>query len=190
MSWAKLPGNMAHLMGGVDEKGLLDRARQGDRYAFEQVLRPVVEPAYRLALAMLHEREAAEDAVQEMALKGWRHRGRIRPELGTVRPWLLAIVANECRMARRGRWWSVLRLAETPDRARGEVDLASGMDLRLALDRLPYQDRLLLHLYFALDLPAVEVAQVLGISTGAVKSRIHRVTRRLRPGLNTVEVIP
>ena len=61
---------------------------------------------------------------------------------------------------------------------------------RLALDRLPYQDRLLLHLYFVLDLPAVEVAQVLGISTGAVKSRIHRVTRRLRPGLNTVEVIP
>ena len=46
------------------------------------------------------------------------------------------------------------------------------------------------HLYFVLDLPAVEVAQVLGISAGAVKSRLHRVTRRLRPGLNTVEVIP
>jgi|SRR5205823_7115782 len=177
-------------MGSVDELDVLDRARRGDRYAFEQILRPLVEPAYRLALAMLHEKEAAEDAVQEMALKGWRHRGRIRPELGTVRPWFLAIVANECRMARRGRWWSVLRLAEPFDRALGEVDLASGVDLRRALDRLPYQDRLLLHLYFVLDLPAVEVAQVMGISTGAVKSRIHRVTRRLRPGLNPVEVIP
>ena len=177
-------------MGSVDELDVLDRARRGDRYAFEQILRPLVEPAYRLALAMLHEKEAAEDAVQEMALKGWRHRGRIRPELGTVRPWFLAIVANECRIARRGRWWSVLRLAEPFDRALGEVDLASGVDLRRALDRLPYQDRLLLHLYFVLDLPAVEVAQVMGISTGAVKSRIHRVTRRLRPGLNPVEVIP
>ena len=177
-------------MGSVDELDVLDRARRGDRYAFEQILRPLVEPAYRLALAMLHEKEAAEDAVQEMALKGWRHRGRIRPELGTVRPWFLAIVANECRMARRGRWWSVLRLAEPFDRALGEVDLASGVDLRRALDRLPYQDRLLLHLYFVLDLPAVEVAQVMGISTGAVKSRVHRVTRRLRPGLNPVEVIP
>jgi RNA polymerase sigma factor (sigma-70 family) len=181
---------MAHLMGSVDERGLLDRARQGDRYAFEQVLRPVVEPAYRLALAMLHEREAAEDAVQEMALKGWRHRSRIRPELGTVRPWFLAIVANECRMARRGRWWSVLRVAEPLERAFAEVDLASGLDLRQALDRLPYDERLLLHLYFVLDLPAVEVAQVMGISAGAVKSRVHRVTRRLRPGLNTLEVIP
>jgi RNA polymerase sigma factor (sigma-70 family) len=178
-------------MGSVDEVSLLNRARQGDRQAFEEILRPLVQPAYRLALAMLHEREAAEDAVQEMALKGWRHRGRIRPELGTVRPWFLSIVANECRMARRGRWWSVLRFAEPLDHhALGETDIASGVDLRQALDRLPYQDRLLLHLYFVLDLPAVEVAQVLGISAGAVKSRLHRVTRRLRPGLNTVEVIP
>ena len=176
-------------MGSVDEPGLLERARQGDRYAFEEILRPLVEPAYRLALAMLREKEAAEDAVQEMALKGWRHRGRIRPELGTVRPWFLAIVANECRMARRGRWWSVLRLAEVRDQTLGDADLASGVDLRQALDRLPYQDRLLLHLYFVLDLPAGEVAQVMGISTGAVKSLIHRVTRRLRPGLNPVEVI-
>jgi RNA polymerase sigma factor (sigma-70 family) len=83
----------------------------------------------------------------------------------------------------------VLRLAEPFERSLGEVDVASGVDLRQALDRLAYQDRLLLHLYFVLDLPAGEVAQVMGLSTGAVKSRIHRVTRRLRPGLNPVEVI-
>jgi len=177
-------------MDNVNDPGLLNRARLGDRLAFEEILRPLVEPAYRLALAMLREREAAEDAVQEMALKGWRHRGRIRPELGTARPWFLAIVANECRMARRGRWWSVLRFEEPLDGHFGERDLAAGVDLRQAIDRLPYGDRLLLHLYFVLDLPAVEVAQVLGISTGAVKSRLHRVTRRLRPDLETVEVTP
>jgi len=177
-------------MGSMDELGLLNRARLGDRHAFEEILRPLIEPAYRLALAMLHEREAAEDAVQEMALKGWHHRSRIRPELGTVRPWFLAIVANECRMVRRGRWWSVLRVTDPFDRALGERDLVSGVDLRQALDRLPYRERLLLHLYFVLDLPMAEVAQVLGISVGAVKSRLHRVTRRLRPDLDTVEVAP
>ena len=176
-------------MGNVNDLDLLNRARLGDRVAFEEILRPLVEPAYRLALAMLREREAAEDAVQEMALKGWRHRSRIRPEVGTVRPWFLAIVANECRMAQHGRWWSVLAL-EPFDGAFGERDLAVGIDLRQAIDRLPSRDRLLLHLYFVLDLPAVEVAQVLGISTGAVKSRLHRVTRRLRPDLETVESSP
>src|SRR5947209_5114714 len=112
-------------MGELEDRGLLERARTGDRRAFEQVLRPLVDPAYRLAFAMLREREAAEDAVQEMALKGWRHRGRIRPELGTARPWFLAIVANECRMARRQRWWAVLRFAEPPVPSRAVEDIAT-----------------------------------------------------------------
>src|SRR6266704_4102651 len=103
----------------MNEIDLLSRARQGDRHAFEEVLRPVIQPAFRLALAMLGERGAAEDAVQEMALKGWRHRSRIRPELGTARPWFLAIVANECRMARRGPGGLVFALAEPPVPPRG-----------------------------------------------------------------------
>ena len=172
----------------MNEIDLLSRARQGDRYAFEEVLRPVIQPAFRLALAMLGERGAAEDAVQEMALKGWRHRHRIRPELGTARPWFLAIVANECRMTRRERWWSVLRYAEPVERGGSERDVAGGIDLRAQIDRLAYNDRLLLHLYYVLDLPAVEVAQVLGIRAGAVKSRLHRVTRRLRSRLVAAEV--
>jgi RNA polymerase sigma-70 factor (ECF subfamily) len=129
----KLYGHDAHLKGDVEERGLLEAARLGDRRAFEDVLRPLIEPAYRLAFAMLREREAAEDAVQEMALKAWRHRIRIRPELGTIRPWVLAIVANECRLALRARWWSVLRFAELPDQAGSERDPAAGFDLRLAL---------------------------------------------------------
>jgi len=172
----------------MNEIDLLSRARQGDKLAFEEVLRPVIQPAFRLALAMLGERGAAEDAVQEMALKGWRHRHRIRPELGTVRPWFLAIVANECRMARRERWWSVLRTAEPVEREARERDVAGGIDMRMRIERLAYNDRLLLHLYYALDLPAGEVALVLGIRAGAVKSRLHRVTRRLRSELSTVEV--
>jgi RNA polymerase sigma-70 factor (ECF subfamily) len=173
----------------VDELDLLERARRGDPHAFEAILRPLIQPAYRLALAMLGEREAAEDAVQEMALKGWRHRNRIRPELGTARPWLLAIVANECRMARRRRWWTVIRLASPFERASSDADLAGSIDLRNAIDRLPYRDRELLHLYFVLDLPAAEVADIVGIKIGALKSRLHRITGRLRPRLETMEVV-
>ena len=173
----------------MDEVALLERARRGDQHAFEAILRPLIQPAYRLALAMLGERGAAEDAVQEMALKGWRHHNRIRPELGTARPWLLAIVANECRMARRRRWWSVTRFATPFEGTATEPDLARGIDLRHAIDGLPYRDRELLHLYFVLDLPAAEVSQMLGISVGALKSRLHRITGRLRPRLEAAEVV-
>ena len=66
--------------------------------------------------------------------------------------------------------------------------MATGIDLRRQIERLPYNDRLLIHLYFVLDLPASETAQVLGIRVGAVKSRLHRVTRRLRSELLAAEV--
>jgi len=172
----------------VDELELLDRARRGDRFAFEAILRPMIQPAYRLAFAMLGDREEAEDAVQEMALKSWRQRGRIQPELGTTRPWFLAIVANECRMARRRRWWRVLRLAAPPDQMQPAADVAGSLDVRHAIARLPYRDRELLHLYYVLDLPAADVAATLGIGVGAVKSRLHRVTNGLRTRLATAEV--
>lgn len=173
----------------MDELDVLRHARDGDRLAFEAILRPLIQPAYRLAFAMLGEREAAEDAVQEMALKAWKHRRSLRPELGTARPWFLAIAANECRMARRRRWWSVLRYAEPPEPPSNDSDVARSLDLRNAIDRLPYRDRELLHLYFVLDLPTAEVAGVLGLGVGAVKSRLHRVTARLRPRLETMEVV-
>ena len=78
--------------------------------------------------------------------------------------------------------------AEPVEREAGERDLAGGIDLRNQIKRLAYDDQLLLHLYYALDLPGREVAQVLGIRMGAVKSRLHRVTRRLRSQLATAEV--
>src|SRR5205085_229946 len=91
---------------------LVEAARQRDRAAFESLLRPLVEPAYRMAFAMLSDREDAEDAVQEGALKAWRAVRRIRPGVDSIRPWFFAIVANECRSARRRRWWTVLKVAD------------------------------------------------------------------------------
>lgn len=168
---------------------LVNDARSGNREAFEALLRPLIEPAYRLALAMLSDRAAAEDAVQESALKAWRAVRRLKPDPEAFRPWLLAIVANQCRDTRRRRWWTVVRVAELrPLAKRPAPDVSSGVDLRQAIDRLPANDRLLLYLFFYLDLPMSEVGEAVGISAAAAKARIYRVTRRLRPGLEVSEV--
>src|SRR5438045_4424587 len=75
---------------------------------FGPLLQDLVLPGYRLACGMLHDAAAAEDVVQEAALKAWRKRGRLRSGSDPL-PWFLAIVANECRSVRRRRW-SVLPL--------------------------------------------------------------------------------
>jgi RNA polymerase sigma-70 factor (ECF subfamily) len=169
-----------------DEAQQLARARAGDGRAFEELLAPLVDPAFRLAMTMLKDRAAAEDAVQEAALKAWRNLDRFRAER-SIRPWFLAIVANECRSVRRGRWWGVQRLAEVALGAAREDRWADRIDLDAALDRLPPHHLEVLSLYYHLDLPIDEVARVLGCSEGAARQRIHRALAALRPGM-TLEV--
>ena len=163
----------------------LRRARAGDGLAFAELLEPVLDPAFRLAMTMLKDRSAAEDAVQEAALKSWRKLDQFRPG-ADLRPWFLGIVANECRTSRRSRWWQVIR----SDQARipGAVDTsektwADSIDLDAALDRLPKHHLLALTLYYQLDLPIEDVARVLGCTAGAARQRIHRAVVALRPGM-------
>src|SRR5712691_8338122 len=121
----------------------LARAAQGDQDSFSELIEPLLDPAYRLAAVMLADRGAAEDAVQEASIKAWRKLGQLRGDAGSLRAWFLSIVANECRMARRQRWWSVLRMADL-DRSADSVDRFSGQssDLKAALLRLNADDRL------------------------------------------------
>ena len=148
---------------------------------FADDLERVLDPAFRLAMTMLNDRTAAEDAVQEAALKAWRSRARFRPG-AEMRPWFLTIVANECRTARRARWWRVLRLSELRAEPRRDR-LEERVDLDAALDRLPPGQLLALSLYYHLDLPIAEVASVLGCNENAARQRIHRALEALRPAM-------
>jgi RNA polymerase sigma-70 factor (ECF subfamily) len=133
---------------------------------------------------MLRDRHEAEDVVQEAVLRAWSRAGQLHSAEG-FRPWLLAIVANECRSIMRSRWWSVVRLDVTPERAGADAAdrVAGNLDLWQALSRLRAADRAALVLFYGLDLPLEEVAAILRISKGAAKTRIHRAAHRLRPQL-------
>jgi RNA polymerase sigma factor (sigma-70 family) len=164
----------------------LGRAARGDASAFAVLIEPLLDPAYRLAAVMLNDRGAAEDAVQESSVKAWRKLRQLRGDSSSLRPWFLSIVANECRMARRTRWWSVIRL---PDLERqGGEQTESRSDLHAALLRLGSADRLPLVLHFYLDLPLDEVARALRVSPSAAKSRIYRAARKLRADLTQEEL--
>ncbi len=164
----------------------LARAVQGDSDAFAVLIEPLLDPAYRLAAVMLLDRLAAEDAVQEASIKAWRKLSKLRGNLASLRPWFLAIVANECLMVRRGRWWSVVKVAVLPE-ASNYAEL-SDPDLHRALLGLKPDERLPLVLHFYLDLPLREVARILDVSPATAKSRIYRTAKRLRADLTEAGV--
>jgi RNA polymerase sigma-70 factor (ECF subfamily) len=160
---------------------LVQEAIGGDQQAFMLLVEPLLPAAYRLAVGMLRSESDAEDAVQEGVLKAWRHFSRFRRGVD-LRPWLFTIVANECRLQRRSRWWSVVRTSEGLDNladSTSSLDPAI-VDLRQAIYRLPHDQRFVVVLRYYLDLSYEEVAETLGVSTKAAKSRTYRAVERLR----------
>ena len=158
-----------------------DDASLSDQAAFASSLEPLLPMAFRLAYAMLRRREEAEDVVQEAALKAWWKRHTFRRG-AQLRPWFLAIVANESKMANR-RAKRVIDAAPevVPD------DSADVTDLRRAMSTLDAQTRMVLVLRYYLDLPHSEVARILGVSEGAARVRVHRALARLRPAIDVSE---
>lgn len=159
---------------------LVQAAKEGDESAFELLLEPLLDQGYRLACAMLHDHAAAEDAVQDASFKAWQKVGQLR-EGSDMRPWFLAIVANQCRSLRRTRWWSVLR-EERPESASAapEDSVLEGIELRKALRSMDEAKRLILVLHWYLDLPLEEIAAVTGTSVHAAESRLGRATQELK----------
>jgi RNA polymerase sigma-70 factor (ECF subfamily) len=174
--------------GGSD---LVAAARGRDAAAFEALLQPLIEPGYRLAYSMLQRREEAEDAVQDAALNAWRGIHRIREGTESLRPWFLSIVVNQCRMARRSRWWSVVRRPDLDEHVLHVEDRVVGrLDVHQALSRLGPGDRAALWLRFGEDMSIEQVAAVLGVSPSAAKARVYRAAGRLRPAMLQSEVRP
>ncbi len=182
--------NVQDMISVVTERPqMMARAAEGDAYAFATLIEPLLNPAFRLAAVMLADRSAAEDAVQEASIKAWRKLGQLRGDAGSLRAWFLSIVANECRMFRRQRWWSVVKVAEVlPIHSNRDEFDATSTDLKAALLKLSPEDRLPLVLHFYLDLPLDEVARTLRLSPAAAKSRIYRAARKLRSDLTLEEV--
>ena len=163
---------------------------RGGEQAFTDLLVPLVEPGYRLACAMLHDPQAAHDVVQDASLTVWRKFGRLRDQ-DRLRSWFLGIVANECRNARRRKWFAGVNLG-LPARLSvlpAEERIVEGADIRRALARLSHQDRLVVALFFYLDLPLEEVAMTVGASVAATRARLYRSIRRMRPDVGLQEAL-
>ena len=173
----------------LDDGELVARAQQGDVAAYEELVRMYQGIAFRTAYLLAGSTADAEEAAHDAFLKAFNALRRFRRG-APFRPWLLAIVANEARNRRRSagrRHALALRVAEEvrPGDAAPSPEAAvlnrERQDLVLAaVNGLSEEHRLVVACRYFLDLSEAEIASVLGIRTGTVKSRLSRALERLR----------
>lgn len=170
------------------------RIRAGDRATFAELFDTYARSVYNHAFRLSADWSIADDVVSATFLEAWRLRGRVDPEGGSLRPWLLGIATNTVRNLRRGdrRYrkaaHALARSQREPpsspdhaDEVNGRLDdarrLAAAMGA-LATLRRPEREVLVLCLWEGLDYAATATA--LGIPIGTVRSRLSRAREKLR----------
>jgi len=174
----------------VSEAELAALAHAGDREAFGELVRRYELQARRLARTVLNDPDDADDAAQDGFLAAWRHLGRYDPAR-PFGPWLLRIVANAAADRRRRR--KVRQTEElspvTPSRDAGPAVDADRTALRAALadalERLPERQRTAVVLFDVEGYSHAEIAGILGVPEGTVRSDVFHARRALRVPLAT-----
>ncbi len=194
---AEFPELMAELVEqdpNEEDKRLVQLAQEGDMAAFNEIVERHQRAVYSTCLRMLRDQQLAEDATQDAFVRAWNAIDSFRG--GIVRPWLLRIATNRTYDMLRSRarrpagsldaqpyesepeWTTQVSPGEHPEQftSRGELsDL-----LQDALGSLPEDQRLAIVLSDVQGYGYDEIAQVMDIAVGTVKSRISRGRARLR----------
>jgi RNA polymerase sigma-70 factor (ECF subfamily) len=171
------------------DRELVERARDGDREAYELLARAVARPLYLVAHRILRDTDAAEDAVQQALVSIWRELPRLRdPERFDA--WShRVIVRASLAEGRRGR--RELRVREIGSGEPGAADSSTGLATRDLLERafrtLSPEHRAAVVLHHYLGLSLAEVAAAMGVPYGTAASRLHYALRRLRAVLSEPE---
>lgn len=161
-------------------------AAAGDEVAFGRLVAAHQAQMTRVAYVIIGDRSLAQDATQSAWIAAWTRLRSIR-DPDRIRPWLLAITANEARqiLRRRGRATVVELVLDVGGAPRSDPSTTIQLlDLSRALGQLSPDDRALLALRYVGGVDAKELGAATGRSASGTRARLSRLTARLREELD------
>jgi RNA polymerase sigma-70 factor, ECF subfamily len=178
------------LYGDADDSELLEWAADGDRRAFDEIVKRHGPFALRVASRLVFDAATAEDLVQDAMVRAWSQASHFDPRRARFTTWLYRIVVNLCIDHRRR-----MKPASLPD-GFDVIDPAIGADermeiderhaaLALALKDLPVRQRAAMTLVYDEGLSGTEAGRVLGLSAKAVERLLARGRATLREHMKT-----
>jgi len=167
----------------VDQRVLVERARQGDHDAFAKLVDPSLARLDAAARLILRDAELARDAVQETLIRAWRDLPGLR-DPDRFDAWIHRLTVNACLDFARRRRRRPIEVELNPIDSPSSADHASALADRelvdLALRGLDPGHRAVVALHYLLGMPLPDVAAALGIPLGTAKSRLHHALASMR----------
>lgn len=168
-----------------EERGWIRDARNGDAEAFRRLVDRYRDVAYEVALRIVRTPEEAEEVAQDAFVRAWRALSGFREE-ALFSTWLYRIVTRRALdvagSARRRPERTATELSpdRLPDPLAPGVKITDALRLRRVLAELAPVRRAVVTLFYLRDCPVDEVAEVLGMPAGTVKTHLHRARAELR----------
>jgi RNA polymerase sigma-70 factor, ECF subfamily len=169
------------------------RAAAGDRAAFERLYRENVRRVFSLCARMVADRGRAEELTQDVFVRAWEKLHLFRGD-SSFSTWLHRLTVNVVLNARKSDGRQQSRFDEQDDEQGGMdalpgvvgMPLAPGdlLDLEDAIERLPPGARRVFVLHDVEGYKHEEIAEMLGVTSGATKAQLHRARMLLREALN------
>lgn len=182
----------------MDDANWVKKAQKGDSTAFEQLVLAHQNQIYRLCFRMLGNAEDAADMTQETFLKAWRNLDRFQGD-AAFSTWLYRLASNCCLdfLRSQKRRPTVSMTAEDDDGEEQTIEVADDSatpeeelllkeersEIARAMASLDEEQRQILSLRVVNDLSYTEIAEILDIKEGTVKSRLARARENLRKKL-------
>jgi RNA polymerase sigma-70 factor, ECF subfamily len=173
----------------LDDSTLLDRLRQGDEAAFDQIFRTWYAPLVRLAEGMVRERAVAEELVQEVMLELWRRREALAAD-GSPQAYLFQSTRNRAlnhirheKVKKRGEPFAAMEEAASPPAHNQMVEEEIDAAVRTAVAELSPRAREVFEMSRVQGLKYAEIAERLGVSVKAVEKQMGNALRGLREKL-------
>ena len=174
----------------VSDGELITRVGSGDRNAFETLYRRYARPVFGLALRRLGDRGRAEDAVQETFASVWRAARSYRPERGPGAPWLYAVARNAIVDNGRVRREPPVDGADERSDDETPADRAESgwvaWRVHRSIAELPDNERIVIELAYWGGRSQSEIADLLQVPLGTVKTRTRTGLARLADMLEDV----
>jgi len=171
------------------DDGLIRRAAGGDPDAFEKLISPRGDQLLATARKILQDADAAEDAVQQAVIQAWRMLPRLR-DPRRFSSWLYRILVNACygEARRQSRFGGrVQPLVVDPPSTDDEAAWLERDAIERAFRSLTPSHRAVVVLHHYAGLPLTEVAEIVGVSPGTARSRLHYALQALRAALQAAE---
>jgi RNA polymerase sigma-70 factor (ECF subfamily) len=158
-------------------------AQAGDREAFARLVMRWSPKLHAFAARSLGNTEAAKDVVQETWVNALRALGRLE-DPARFPAWIFAISSRKCTDALRSKYRTKRLSSTLEDSAEFDAQPGSDADARLdlaaAFERLPPEQRVAVALLYGEDMSVSEIAAVMGVPPGTVKSRLSAARKALR----------